>query len=1139
MKSPEGATRPGRRRWWLWPGIGGALLPVLAIAAFPWGLSTPVGRAWLLGQGNRVLAPGKLQLETLRFSWFGPTRMTGFVLYDHQGDRVVDAPRAEWDRNLWQILFQRPKLGTLTLPRAAIDAERDEQGRIDLYETLRPVIKGDPRLDLRIRVVQGRLRFRSAGLVEPVVADRADIDLAIVPEPDPLTWRVELTGGEGARAIQLAGSFNEWQQRRGKAADFELGVTGRAWPLAATVAGVVGSARLDGTLKVWRSQGRWQSTGDAALLALDVSGPRLAGDRLRAERAGGTWDVGETDHGWALRTLDLAAPFGHLKARGTVVSPPSSSVRVEGRLDLAELAAQLPHALRLREGVSLEKGSADLLVTTSNEKGMLVIDVSAKVSDLHAHSGGKPLTLSDPATLSARLVRPASGAFELDRASVETPYLKATAAGDPGGGESRLSGSFDLAGARKQLAEFVDLGKIELAGHGELGGCYRARPSGSSMVLWTDLKGLRLAGSGLATVRRERIGIGLDLRGPLTTEGRSDGMYRLTIGLDPRSSHAEPGLPAEWTAIQERVASAPLTAELEVFEASSSGTLKARGPLTVGGHRAVASAALRARRRKDGFQIDSLSLALAPEKDDRDAPAIHVEALGWFDRVKGELVLTPPGDAAGRGPVALRLSEDGIHVVGLGSRAGFRVDGGIEGDLSVLAPWLPGSWRDVRGTWQGRATARPDDQGLNLGGEVTVDGLSWPAARGRSDAGGPLSMKLQAIAPRGTDRIDLSELVLSSKYLTIETAGRLDDVAGRRHVELTGRIIPDWEALSDRLARAVEPGARVSGRPRPLKVKADLTERWRETLEGELGINVDSADIYGLQVGQTPLVMRCRKGKPSIDPVTVSVNSGWVHLDPEVRLDDGEGASIRLGPGSTITDVQVNEKVSHRLLSFAAPVLDHATRVRGGISGSLDLAVIPLTGTRRLTADGEVVFQNVEFTPGPFLGPLMNLIGRADRPLLRLDQAIELSIADRRVTQHGLSVPIGKLSRIDLDGWVDFDRKLNLVASVPVVPTALANAPLVNDFVGPAMIRVPIRGTLDKPEVDRQAFNLGMKETGRSVLERSVTRGAVVLFDLLTRPRDPGAPPRADAPPRLTPAERRARRLEKQKERRRARGIEP
>ena len=239
---------------------------------------------------------------------------------------------------------------------------------------------------------------------------------------------------------------------------------------------------------------------------------------------------------------------------------------------------------------------------------------------------------------------------------------------------------------------------------------------------------------------------------------------------------------------------------------------------------------------------------------------------------------------------------------------------------------------------------------------------------------------------------------------------------------------------------------------------------------------------------------------------------------------------MTFGPESTLKDLSINDEVSRRVLSFVAPVLDRATRVNGRVSASIDEASIPLGGGDGLKVEGGVVFQDVKFTPGPFLDPLLGLIGRTDRPGLRLNAPVELSIADRRVYQTGLELPIGKLTTIGLEGWVDFDRNLNLVATVPVLPPGLSDRPLLQDVAGGVKIRVPIRGTIENPVVDKEAFNLGMKSTGQEVLGKGLTRGAAALLERLTRPRDPNAPLPS---PRLTPRERRERRLEKREENRR------
>ena len=151
-----------RRRWWI-VAAAAPIVMVGLVAALPWLLGTPPARRWLLSRADRALAPGGLAFDSIRVSWFGPTRMTGFVLRDREGDRVVVASRATWDRNLWQILFDRPRFGTLVLDGADLDIERAPDGSVDLYETIKPVLRKDPRTALKVVFEGGRLRFRARG----------------------------------------------------------------------------------------------------------------------------------------------------------------------------------------------------------------------------------------------------------------------------------------------------------------------------------------------------------------------------------------------------------------------------------------------------------------------------------------------------------------------------------------------------------------------------------------------------------------------------------------------------------------------------------------------------------------------------------------------------------------------------------------------------------------------------------------------------------------------------------------------------------------------------------------------------------------------------------------------------------------
>ena len=232
--------------------------------------------------------------------------MHGFVLNSAKGDRVVAAETATWDRNLVQILFERPKLGILRLDRAALDIERAPDGSIDLYETLKPVIGLDPETSLRIEVVDGRLRFRGEGLAEPVAAEHAAISVAITPNPGPITFQARLANGDVVKdrnSLAVDGRLD----REATPGDLEISVSGQDWPLALKSAQGSVSGRFDGTVSASSKAGRWALSGDAGLSRLAAGGPGLNGRTVGIDRVRGAWNVDLASGTGEVRSFDLTS----------------------------------------------------------------------------------------------------------------------------------------------------------------------------------------------------------------------------------------------------------------------------------------------------------------------------------------------------------------------------------------------------------------------------------------------------------------------------------------------------------------------------------------------------------------------------------------------------------------------------------------------------------------------------------------------------------------------------------------------------------------------------------------------------------------------------------------------------------------
>ncbi len=719
-----------RRRWRIAIAIVSLAIAGL-IAGLPWVLDWPPARRMLKAQADAILAPASVEFDAIHLSWSRPTEIFGVVLRDQRGSSVLTAKRADFRWNLWQILFTQPKSMTLSFPEGVLDVERRPDGKINLYETLEPILRDKPERQLIIKIDRGRLTFHDRSMPEPVVADRADILLDIAADPGPVTWSVALTQKEAGR-LDVTGSHTRPSDDDEGQGDTTLAMKASRWAWTATLAGASARGTLDATIDVGQKSGHSASTG--ALTIRDVS----AGDSLRLDTVQLGWQVDGGNQLWTARRIELSTPMGSIAGK----------------------------------------------------------------HDGHWLDGD------------VRLVADATYAPKSDRLMI--------------------------------------------------GGFTVATPYG------------RLAGSGI------------------------------------------------------------------------------------------------------------------------------VEAM--------------------------------------------------------------------------------------------------------------------------------------------KAAPRLD---------LKGTLDPDWTRVQSMLVRDVEPNARIAGRSRAWTLSGPIDrsgDRPLDGLRGELGVELEALDIFGMRLGATALVVRAEAGKLGVDPIEARLNEGRLHIEPQWVRDRDGSFRIKLGPSTTLENAVINDEVSHRVLSYAAPVLDGATRVQGRVSVRNVDAEIPLVAANgtRARIEGNVLFDEVRFMPGPLADELLSLFPNADedRPLLTLRDPIALRIAEGKVYQHGLKIPLIKVGAVALDGSVDFEKNLDLVARFTLNPPSAADRPALASLLKIARLEVPIRGTLQDPQVDAQAMQERLKSVGSDLLENSVGIGAEGLMKFLqgiaarrqARLADP------DRPPPMTPEQRRElrqdRRRERQQKKAERRGIE-
>jgi hypothetical protein len=353
-----------------------------------------------------------------------------------------------------------------------------------------------------------------------------------------------------------------------------------------------------------------------------------------------------------------------------------------------------------------------------------------------------------------------------------------------------------------------------------------------------------------------------------------------------------------------------------------------------------------------------------------------------------------------------------------------------------------------------------------------------------------------------SDRIDLTELAVKLPYVQVEGAGAIRKLAGAAQLDLKGTLNPDWGGLTALLAEHVEPAARIVGQPHPWRLSALITGHKLsdalKTLSGDLGIQIDELDVFGIRLGHSALVLRAENGVVRCDPIDATVNQGALHIEPELVRDQDGHIWLRSGKSSTLEQAVINDEVSHRVLAYGAPILDGATRVRGRISVRLGEAVFPVMApsNAQMRILGNVKFDDVRFMPGRLADQLLTVFDKQDQPLVILRDSISIRIEDRKVHQNGLVIPVANLALIGLNGSVDFGKNLDLVAKLAMnrsAPIAGILPPLLQN----ARVEIPIRGTLQNPRINTSGFKNRLAGMGVDFVGTTVGAGLKGLERLL------------------------------------------
>lgn len=354
------------------------------------------------------------------------------------------------------------------------------------------------------------------------------------------------------------------------------------------------------------------------------------------------------------------------------------------------------------------------------------------------------------------------------------------------------------------------------------------------------------------------------------------------------------------------------------------------------------------------------------------------------------------------------------------------------------------------------------------------------------------------------DHAALSEVTVHSDVVSLTASGEVQRVRSQPVVDLQGELTSDPEVLFAFLDGDLPQALQVDNfavreftASGPVSEFSSLFQRGSAGAgasssripEEELNLGADvswsSLDFSGIHSANGWVNVRFAEDQLQLTPIAVIVSGGRVESLP--RLDfSSTPHTLILDEGPLVRDVAFTEEMCRTWLKYVSPLLADATTIEGRFSADSGGGTIPLHNPHAADVAGTLQVHAGRVGPGPLSQEIIATVeqvrsvmkGRVpavlggsrsrQRTWLQLpEQNVGLRVTEGRVYHDGMQYVAGDVV-VTTRGSVGFDDTLDAVLEIPVQDDWLKGKRYLASLQGQTL-EIPLRGTLDNPQVDSQA----------------------------------------------------------------------
>jgi hypothetical protein len=1067
------------------------------VAAAPWlAAHTPLRSVAL----KQAIGPirGSVRVGSASFGWFSSPTFADVEMRDPQGRPLISTPRVTVSRSLLGLMLDSSNVGTVHIERATVEVICSGD-QTNVEETFAPLWESSDAVAtaaVTVELAQAVVNVRDQDTQQAWVVDPADATIVVSRDG---SVQIASTGA-------IAGTVrSEWSVKAavGATGTIDGVIHAERLPLgllAPLLRRVEPGTRLDGRLNA-DIAGQWEGNqakfeGRVTATGFQLAAPWLGNDRITLATLDAPCKATLADRRLHVEQARLMCDLGEARLAGffdtgdllNAWRQPGLEAGID--LDLARLAAMLPSRLHLHQDLKVTSGRLTAAVRSQAMPQGVAWDGRLVTADIRGINAGRAVSWPQPIKVEFAAKQTQGKLPTVDRLTCESNFLRLEGSGSAE--RVALSAGFDLGRLTDQLGQFLDFGPVRPAGRGWL-----------------------------------RLAVARDEGGNTRLAGDAE-LRDLVLAMTPAQTWREPILQLRFSAAGQAADSMRLdTAELHFQAAAESASLQLSTPIR--DLSKLAGSSLRLTARGD---LNRAKLLLGLPADwaiggSAEATALMTyqsQAITFTDaraicrnvrfRGLGLAIQEPSMDVtASRGRFDLKGAKmdlanarvscpsfvlDCPTIAGEFSEKGpldLTVAGTVQGDAGRLQQWFPDVTAvtgNIAGQFQGQVNTRYLGDRLGMAADVTIRDFRLGPAATPTWRESAMRVAARARMEFAADTMHIDQMAVESSLLGVSATGKLSRLSTRTELAVTGDLNYDLEKLEPSLRGLLGPGAKLTGRDRrPFRVDGTLAKP-----VGSAGASWQQLQAFGFTVGPAELqVQMAGDGWARVAPINTTINQGRLRLEPYIRLSPA--LDLMFGKATGIDRARITPAVCAGSLGFAVPALAAVKDAEGEFSLTIEGSRIPLLDPAKADIVGRYVLHSARTAPGPLFQQL-NQIFKGDNVEWRLPREVQVPfrLVNGRVYHQNVDLPFGDVD-VRTSGSVGFDSSLDLTADVPVPAKWLGNRA---SGAKATTMRLPIRGTLNRPVIDEAALRQAMAQFTRDAASEAIRQEIEKGLQRMLRP---------------------------------------